>query len=62
MNTEFQHMGLGTILMDKLKAYVSKKLPECVKTIVTFADNRATKFFGKNLFTKVQKSMIAQYE
>ena len=42
--------------MDKLKSYVQRNLPSDVKSIVTFADNRATKFFEKNDFVIVPKN------
>ena len=48
--------------MDKLKSYVTKKLQSTIKLIVTFADNRATKFFSKNLFTKVAKNQTSVFK
>ena len=56
---DYQRFGLGTIIMNRLKSYVkaenikrrelSKKNMDITK-ILTYADNRATRFFEKNGF------------
>ena len=50
VNPNFQRLGLGKMLMDKLKEITKHS---GIFSIVTFADNRATQFFGKNGFKKL---------
>ena len=54
-------MGLGSILMNRLKSCILETFPE-KKSIVTYADNRALKFFEKNMFNNVPKNRTVRYK